>query len=132
MNKVRLLIVEGHPAVRQALAERLSSYPCIEVVATADGFQMGQLLARALQPDIILVELKIPGGDTPAAIFDLAHDPAGHQAGIIVLTSYTDSEEREAALRAGARRYLLKDIGSDRLIAEIEAVAGELPAAPIA
>jgi DNA-binding NarL/FixJ family response regulator len=128
MNKVRLLIVEGHPAVRQALTDRLSTYPEIEVVAAADSFFCGQRLARELHPDVILLELKMPGPSAPAAIFALTHDTYEHPAGIIVLTSYPDDAERAAAMRAGARRYILKDIGSDRLIAEIQAVAAELSA----
>ena len=51
---------------------------------------------------------------------------AGHPAGIIVLTSYADDDEREAAMHAGARRYLLKQIDSARLLNEIEAVANEV------
>jgi two-component system nitrate/nitrite response regulator NarL len=132
MNRIRLLIVEGHPAVRQALAERLGSCTTIEVVGAADDFVTGQRLARALRPDVILLELKISGPTAPAAIFALAAEAHEWPVGIIVLTSYTDAEERAAALKAGARRYLLKDIASDRLIAEIQAVAAELSATAVA
>jgi DNA-binding NarL/FixJ family response regulator len=51
---------------------------------------------------------------------------ANRPVGIIVLTSYSDSDERESALQAGARRYLLKNIDTARLLIEIEAVAGEV------
>ncbi|MEW5986355.1 MAG: response regulator transcription factor [Chloroflexota bacterium] len=126
MKKIRLLIVDEHPAVCQALAARLQSTPHLEVVGAANTLREGLRDAQTLRPDVILLELK----GQNAHRLDPAGDLSGHlvdgRTGLIVLTSYADDLEREAAIRAGAQRYLLKDIDSPRLIAEIEAVAAEV------
>jgi DNA-binding NarL/FixJ family response regulator len=96
------------------------------VVATANSFRKGIELTIELRPDVVLLELK--GGSHKTLrdpIGDMREALAGHPAGIIVLTSYADDVEREAALQAGANRYLLKRIDSLSLLREIEAVAGE-------
>lgn len=126
MDKIRLLIVDKHPSVRLALAERLSSTPRLHVLATASDLREGLLFARALRPDIVLLELKGTNGKNRLdAIREMISEVAECPPSIIVLTSYADEVEREYALRSGARRYLLKEIDSERLIAEIEAVAAE-------
>ena len=130
MKKIRLLIIDENSAVRQALETRLRAFEQIELLAVARDFPEGVILARELRPDIILLEPKVR--------YDYGHDPIvhlgklvngrtpGYSPGIIVLTSYMDEIEREAVLIAGAHRYLLKDIDSTRLVAEIEAVNSEL------
>ena len=130
MKQIRVLIIDEHLVVRRALAARLSAFGHIDVVATAGDFHHGQKLAHDLHPDVILLELK--------GARELQSDPVGEMigalsvshAGIIVLTSYADAEEREAALKAGARRYLLKQIDTVRLLEEIEAVAAEASSQP--
>lgn len=131
MKKIGLIIVDEHSVVRHALGVRLSSSPQIDVLAVARDLQEGIDYACSLKPDIILLEPKTADGrDDPQRITTFDHirreTANGHPSAIIVLTSYIDEDEREAALRAGARRYLLKEIDSVRLIAEIEAVAAEL------
>jgi DNA-binding NarL/FixJ family response regulator len=96
------------------------------VVATAGDFDQGLVSARATKPDVILLELKGSGSLDSNPVGEMNEALAGHPAGIIVLTSYAEDDERKAALDAGARRYLLKHIDSARLLAEIEAVAGEV------
>jgi DNA-binding NarL/FixJ family response regulator len=81
--------------------------------------------ARLHRPDVILLELKgteTEGTDSADAIASLR---AEGYSGVIVLTSYLDETEKTDALGAGARRYLLKEIDSARLVDEIEAVARE-------
>ena len=125
MKQIKVLIVEEHLAVRRALAARLDSFSHIEVVATAPSFAEGVEKVSRCQPDVILLELKGTRGlENPVG--EMNEALAGHPAGIIVLTSYADDDEREAALHAGARRYLLKQIDSARLLNEIEAVANEV------
>jgi CBS domain-containing protein len=131
MKKIGLIIVDEHSVVRHALGARLSSSPKIDVLAVACDLQEGIHYACSLKPDVILLEPKTADGrDDPQRIVTFEHirreTANGHPTAVIVLTSYIDEAEREAALRAGARRYLLKEIDSDRLIAEIEAVAAEL------
>jgi two-component system, NarL family, response regulator DevR len=131
MKKIRLLIIDENSAVRQALETRLRAFEQIELLAVACDFPEGVILARELHPDVILLEPKVR--------YDYGHDPIVHlgklangrtpgsrSPGIIVLTSYMDEIEREAALIAGAHRYLLKEIDSAWLVAEIEAVNNEL------
>jgi DNA-binding NarL/FixJ family response regulator len=125
MNNIRVLIIDEHLVVRQALATRLNAYAHIEVVATARSFQEGLERARAFQPDVILLETKGASSLQPDPVGEMSRVLGDHPAGIIVLTSYADDSEREAALQAGARRYLLKHIDSARLLSEIEAVAAE-------
>ena len=126
MNKIRVLIVDQHMAVRRALAARLSSFSRIDVVATAHNLEEGLERAQATRPDVVLLELK---GSSPDAnpVRDMCDVLSGHPAGVIVLTSYAEDDERERAFQAGARRYLLKHIDTTRLLAEIEAVAKENP-----
>ena len=127
MDQIKVLIVEEHFAVRRALAARLNSFSHIEVVATACNFSEGLEQVGRCQPDVILLELK-GTRDLLNPVGEMNRALAGHPAGIIVLTSYADDGEREAALQAGARRYLLKQIDSARLLSEIEAVANEVSA----
>lgn len=126
MKIIKVLIVDEHLAVRQALAARLRAFSHIEVVATAQDFREGLECARTTRPDVILLELKGASSLQPDPVGELKGALADHRAGIIVLTSYADDDEREAALSAGARRYLLKHIDSTRLLNEIEAVANEV------
>ena len=126
MNNIRVLIVDEHVEVRRALAARLGAYTHIEVVATARSFQEGLERVRAFQPDVILLEIKGASNLQPNPVGEMAKVLGDHPTGIIVLTSYADDTEREAALQAGARRYLLKHIDSARLLSEIEAVATEI------
>jgi acetoin utilization protein AcuB len=131
MKKIGLIIVDEHSVVRHALGARLSSSPKIDVLAVARDLQEGIDYACTLKPDIILLEPKTADGrDDPQRIATFDHirreTANGRSTAVIVLTSYIDEAEREAALRAGARRYLLKEIDSDRLITEIEAVVAEL------
>jgi DNA-binding NarL/FixJ family response regulator len=127
MKPINVLIVEEHLAVRRALAARLDSFSHINVVATAASFAEGLELVDQFRPDVILLELKGTRG-LLNPVGEMSQAIAGYPAGIIVLTSYADDDEREAALQAGANRFLLKQIDSARLLHEIEAVASEVSA----
>jgi NarL family two-component system response regulator LiaR len=125
MNEIRVMIIDEHLAVRRALAARLAAFPNIDVVATARDCREG--LERALdnRPDVVLMELKGKNSYQPEAIREMNNALPEHHVGIIVLTSYADDEEQQAALKAGAKRYLLKHIDTAKLTDEIEAVAAE-------
>jgi DNA-binding NarL/FixJ family response regulator len=126
MEKIKVLIVDEYLAVRRALAARLRSYPHIEVLEAAIDIREGIDKARMLLPDVILLELKGPSTLLINPVSEMHQALAGHPAGIIVLTSYAEDDEREAALAAGASRYLLKHVDTARLLSEIEAVAAEI------
>lgn len=126
MNPIPVLIIDDHPTVRQALAQRLSSVPAIQILATAATIAEGLQKIATLRPVIVILETKTQneiGTSHLDAVLDLIADP---RIAVIVLTSYLDEIERAIALQAGACRYLLKDINSAQLIAEIEAVAREI------
>ncbi len=127
MNGIRLLIIEEHVAVRDALQVRLESSSSLEVVAaypsTAAWEAQRSLLTEACEADVVLLGLK---GNMRRPIHAIVQDiKAFKQLGtaVIVLASVADEVERELALQAGAERYLLKDINSIHLIAEIESLA---------
>jgi DNA-binding NarL/FixJ family response regulator len=96
-------------------------------VASAASFAEGLEQVDRYRPDVILLELA-GTRDRLNPVGEMHRALAGHPAGIIVLTSYADDDEREAALQAGARRFLLKRIESAQLLREIESVAGEVAA----
>jgi len=100
----------------------LDSVPFLISTWCEDGLER----AQATRPDVVLLELK---GSSPDVnpVGEMCQALSGHPAGVIVLTSYAEDDEREMALQAGARRYMLKHIDTTRLLAEIEAVATELP-----
>jgi len=127
-SEIRVLIVDEHPSVRKALAARLTAFPNIAVLATAAGLAQGLESLRLYLPDVVLLDLRDKGDRGSNPVRHLVNTLADRAVGIIVLTSFADDREREMILQAGAQRYLLKNIDSTRLVAEIEAVAAEVGA----
>lgn len=130
MDKVRLLIIDEHEAVREALAARLSSAANIEVVAAAHD-TLAPEFSRSGYSDVALLGLKSSGDLNLDTTIDSVACLTEAGTAVIILTSYADAIERELVLQAGAFRYLLKDINSPQLISEIIEVAHE-QAGPIA
>ena len=130
MDKVRLLIIDEHEAVRQALATRLSSTPTIEVVAATQGIETSQNSFYGLS-DVALLGLRSSSDVDLDVTIGIVERLTEWGTAVIILTSYADDIEREMVLHAGAYRYLLKDINSPQLISEIIEVAHE-QAKPIA
>lgn len=124
MEKVQLLIIDEHEAVRNALATRLSSNPNIEVVATIQSFNQ-QNLNDSGSADVALYGLKSSSDADLDATISVVEDLTCQGTAVIILTSYADDIERELLLKSGAYRYLLKNINSNKLIAEILEVAAE-------
>jgi DNA-binding NarL/FixJ family response regulator len=126
---IRVLLAEDHGLVRAGLERLLTTVEDIEVVGgAADGAEAVELAAKT-EPDVILMDLSMPGMDGIEATRKIvaAHD--GIQ--IVVLTSLTDRERILGALDAGAVGYLLKDAEPEELIGGIRAAArGESPLAP--
>jgi len=126
---IRVFVIDDHDDVRQALMACLSLAPGVQVVGGAGDAEESVRQVRALCPDVVLVETKRADGRGLEIVSWIAHGTAG--ARVIVLTSYPSEWERWAAYRAGAGSYLLKDIGSPQLIAQIQAGAkSNLPTAP--
>ncbi|MFW6135424.1 MAG: response regulator [Chloroflexota bacterium] len=120
MNPKRLLIIDDHDDVREALEARLSAAPEIDVIGCTSSWELGLQRALKLEPDVVLLETKRTDGEGLEALQCLADRCAG--AEVIVLTSYLDAEERDVAWSNGAARYLLKDIDTDRLVREIQSL----------
>jgi len=119
-NPIRIMIVEDHAVVRQGLAALLGSTPEFAVVAqAADGRQAIEQFRRH-QPDITLMDLRLPQMGGVEAIGRIRIDFP--QARIIVLTTFDGDEDIYRALQAGARGYLLKGITGEELVDAIRSV----------
>jgi DNA-binding NarL/FixJ family response regulator len=117
---VRLLVVDDHPVVRQGLRTFLETRADFEVVGEAGDGETAVAEAARLQPDVILMDLVMPGVDGLEAINRIrAADP---EARILVLTSFASADQVLPALRAGAAGYLLKDAAPGEVEAAIRAV----------
>jgi DNA-binding NarL/FixJ family response regulator len=117
MGRTRLLIIDEHRAVRQALVSRLQQTGRLQVVASTGSAEEGLLQVEALRPNIVLLETKRSDGTGLETCRRIARSHP--DTTVIVLTSYDDEDERQAAYMAGATRYLLKDIDSTRLVYEL-------------
>lgn len=121
MYPTRLLIIDDHADVREALESRLDARPDIDVIGCTGCWKTGMQKARELHPEVVLLETKRTDGEGLGALRSLNDQCSGTD--VIILTSYLDAEERAAARSAGAVRYLLKDIDTAQLVSEIRSVA---------
>jgi DNA-binding NarL/FixJ family response regulator len=120
MNPIRVLIVDDHPMVRRGLRSLLSEYSDIEVVGDlADATSTLESFAT-LQPDVILMDIKLPGMDGITVAHRLLQ--IAPQTKIIHLTAYEDNEYLQSAFRAGAHAYLLKSAPHEIVIDTIRRV----------
>lgn len=117
---IRVLIADDHRMVRQGLRTFLELQDGIEVAGeAADGAQCAQLAAE-LKPDVILLDLVMPGVDGVGAM-ELLRE-AGSTARVLVVTSFTDRRMIIPAIRAGARGYVYKDVDPAALAAAVRSV----------
>jgi DNA-binding NarL/FixJ family response regulator len=125
---IRVVIVDDHAVLRSGLEQLLGGQPDLEVVGTAASGAEAIELARELRPDVVLMDLQMPGVDGVSATREIVGDEL---ADVLVLTSYSDAERIVGALDAGAMGYLLKDADPDEVLRGIRAVArGESPINP--
>jgi DNA-binding NarL/FixJ family response regulator len=106
MEPTTVIIVDDHKSFRKGLISLLESVPDIKVIAEAPSGQEAVLLAARLQPDVILMDLQMPGVTGIEATRQILHT-SPHIA-ILVITMFEDDDSVFSALRAGARGYLLK------------------------
>lgn len=126
---VRVLVADDHPVVRAGLRALLSAEPGLAVVAEAGSGEETVLMARQHQPDVVLMDLRMPGAGGLAAIRQLSADEPGVR--VVVLTTYDSDADILPAVEAGAAGYLLKDTPRDTLVGAIFAAArGETVLAP--
>lgn len=120
-GKISVLIADDHPMVRQGLRVFLELQPDIEVVGeAADGAQAAQL-AQELRPDVVLLDLVMPGTDGVTAIELMAE--AAVESKVLIVTSFGEHRTVVPAIRAGARGYVSKEVEPSALAAAIRAVA---------
>lgn len=118
---ITLLIVDDHPVVRDGLRGMFRSDPCFEVLGeAADGVEAVALVER-LDPDVVLMDLRMPGGNGVDAIAEL--NRRGSRARVLVLTTYDTDSDTLPAIEAGATGYLLKDAPRDDLFTAVRAAA---------
>ena len=127
-DKIRIMLVDDHPAFRVGMAALIETEPDLQVIAqTGSGWQSLELY-RQHQPDVVLMDLRLPDLGGVEAIIALRQEfPA---ARVIVLTTFDLDEDIFRATQSGAQSYLLKDTPEEELIATIRAVHGGKEALP--
>jgi DNA-binding NarL/FixJ family response regulator len=125
-DRIGLLIVDDHAVVRHGLRGFLELQGDIDVAGEAASGREAVEAARRLRPDVVLMDLVMPGGDGIEALRALRD--AAPQARVLVLTSFADDVQVFAAIEAGAAGYLLKDVSPDGLAAAIRDVHAGRPA----
>lgn len=122
---IRVLLVDDHKLVREGLKIYLGMEPELSVVGEAEDGAIAAKLAAELKPDVILMDLMMPGTDgIEGTRLCLAASPASR---VIVLTSMPDDERVMPAIRAGGLSYLLKDVSADELATAIRGAAAGKP-----
>lgn len=121
MTAARVYIIDEHADVRTALAERLASEAELQVIGHSGDSDEALNIGMAEKPDVVLIEVKRSDGMGLEILRQLAELP--HQPRVAVLTTYPSPWEQEAARRAGAIAYLLKDIDLEELVRSIVSLA---------
>lgn len=121
MKKTRILLVDDHDIVRLGLMTLLNDQPDMEVVGEASAAAEAVKTAERLQPDVVLMDIRLPGeGGIEAARQVIQQVP---NSKIVMLTSFADDELVVRAIRAGAVGYVLKQVGNEELLRAIRAAA---------
>ncbi|SCK30843.1 two component transcriptional regulator, LuxR family [Streptomyces sp. WMMB 714] len=119
-DPIRVLIVDDHLVVRRGLRTFLEIQEDIEVVGEAADGEEGVARAEELRPDIVLMDVKMPGTDGIEALRQLVQ--LGNPARVLVVTSFTEQRTVVPALRAGAAGYVYKDVDPDALAGAIRSI----------
>ncbi|RPE40576.1 LuxR family two component transcriptional regulator [Streptomyces sp. Ag109_O5-1] len=118
---ISLLIVDDHPVVRDGLRGMFESAPGFTVLGEASSGVEAVALTASLDPDVILMDLRMPGGGGVDAIRELTG--RGARAKVLVLTTYDTDSDTLPAIEAGATGYLLKDAPREELFTAVRAAA---------
>jgi DNA-binding NarL/FixJ family response regulator len=116
---IKLLIVDDHPVVRDGLRGMFAGDPRFEVLGEAGNGHEALAVARSVRPDVILMDLRMPGMDGVTTIRTLKEQ--GFTARVLVLTTYDTDSDVLPAIRAGATGYLLKDTPREELFRAVSA-----------
>jgi DNA-binding NarL/FixJ family response regulator len=120
-DTVRVLIADDHPLFREGMRGRLDRMGDITVVGEAASGDEAVQLARELEPHVILMDIKMPGLNGIEATREIRQ--ASPEVGVLVLTMFEDDDSVFAAMRAGAKGYLLKNSRGEEVVYAIRAVA---------
>jgi len=127
--KIRVLLVDDHAVVRSGLRAFLEAYDDLELAGEASSGDEAVRLCDRVSPDVVLMDLVMPGTDGIAATRAIRERHPGLQ--VIALTSFQEQDRIQAALDAGALGYLLKNVGADELARAIRSArAGQPTLAP--
>ncbi|WP_262282436.1 response regulator transcription factor [Micromonospora sp. MA102] len=118
---IRVLLVDDQPLVRAGLRVLMADAPDLVVVGEAGTGAEAVRSARKLLPDVVLMDLRMPGTDGIAATRDIV--AAGGPSRVLVLTTFDDDEHVHAALRAGASGFLVKDMALEEILGAVRVVA---------
>src|SRR3954452_3983370 len=121
MERIRVLIADDHPVYRDGLRILLDSLPDAEIVGEAASGEDAVVQALNVQPDVILMDLQMPGINGIEATRRILHTTP--HIGVLVLTMFEDDNSVFAAMRAGARGYLLKGADQKEILRAIRSVA---------
>lgn len=120
MEALRVLIADDHPLFRHGIHEFLNLAPDIQVIGEVTSGEEAITQAEALQPDVILMDVNMPGVNGIEATRRIMHDSPHIR--ILVVTMFEDDGSVFAAMRAGARGYILKDAEKENILRAIQAV----------
>ena len=120
---IRVLLVDDDPLVRSALALMLGGQSDIDVVGEAGDGQAGIELVEALQPDVVLMDIRMPGVDGLTATRRIAAEPRLADVKVVILTTFDLDEYVFEAVRAGAAGFLVKDTEPAELLRAVQTVA---------
>ncbi len=120
MENIRVMVVDDHPIVRQGVRSLLSNYPDLTLVGEADSAAGALELAERIAPDVILLDIRMPGMSGVETAERLCRQCPG--AKVLMLTSFDDQEYVVGALQAGAHGYILKSASDETLVSAVRAV----------
>ena len=120
ITQIRVMLVDDHAVVRSGLAAFLMAFDNLELVAEAGGGEEAVRLCEEARPDVVLMDLVMPGMDGVEATRQIGAIRSNTK--VIVLTSFTEDEKVFPAIQAGAAGYLLKSVSGDELVRAVKAV----------
>lgn len=120
---ISVLVVDDQPLVRMGLRALIASEPGMEVVGEAADGAAGIAAARRLAPQVVLLDIRMPGTDGLEALRTITQDPALPHTHVVMLTTFELDEYVFAALEAGAAGFLIKDADPDDILRGIRAAA---------
>lgn len=125
LTPIRVMIVDDHAVVRSGLSAFLMAYDDFELVGEASSGEQALRLCEQVKPDVVLMDLVMPGMDGAAATHAIREKCPSIQ--VIALTSFKEQDLVQGALQAGAIGYLLKNVSADELARAIRSAHAGLP-----